>query len=546
MPASNVTAATRKANPLVIFVLSRNVANGSGTMNGAESLVRTLVAGGVDVCFANPGTSEMHFVAALDRVEGMRCVLGLFEGVVTGAADGYFRMKGTPASTLLHLGPGLANGLANLHNAKKANSGIVNIVGQHATYHIAYNAPLTSDIEVLARPMSAWVRTSPDAKSVAADGAAAIAAAKSSPPQIATLILPADTAWNEADGIAEVADGSQRPNYSSQAVDNAAKVLRTGGGQNLLLLTGSALTEKGLALAQQIAGKTGCKVMGQTYNPRMARGRGRFSIDRIPYVLEQALPLLKDFKNIILVEANDPVAFFAYPNKPSMLKPEGCEVHRMTSGAENSVAALEALTGALGAKPSDAKPQKMVELAKPTGALTHASIAQAIAMAIPENAIVVDESITTGRAFFPPTAAAAPHDWLQNMGGSIGFSTPVATGAAVACPDRKVICMVGDGSAMYTLQSLWTQAREGLNVVTIVFANRIYQILRGEFDGVGAGEPGKRALDMLRIDRPALDFVSLAKGMGVPGRAVTTADDFVKALAEAIAEPGPRLIEVQM
>jgi acetolactate synthase-1/2/3 large subunit len=328
-------------------------------------------------------------------------------------------------------------------------------------------------------------------------------------------------------------------------VDNAAKVLR-GGAQTLLLLTGSALTEQGLALAAQIAGKTGCKVMGQTYNPRMARGRGRFAIDRIPYVIEQALPILKDFRHIVLVEANDPVAFFAYPNKPSLLKPEGCEVHRMTSGGENSVAALEALANALGAKPQDAKPQALVEIAKPTGALTFASIAQAIAMAIPENAIVVDESITTGRGFFPPTAAAHQHDWLQNMGGSIGFSTPVATGAAVACPDRKVICMVGDGSAMYTLQSLWTQAREGLNVTTIVFANRIYQILRGEFDGVGAGEPGQRALDMLKIDRPTLDWVALAKGMGVQGRAVTTADEFNKALAEAIPEQGPRLIEVRM
>src|SRR4030088_2642630 len=414
----------------------KDLANGSGWMNGAESLVRTLVKGGVDVCFANPGTSEMHFVAALDRIEGMRCVLGLFEGVVTGAADAYFRRKHKPASTLLHLGPGLANGLANLHNAKKANSGIVNIVGQHATYHIGYNAPLTSDIEGLARPMSAWVRTSPDAKSVSADGAAAIAAARSAPPQIATLILPADTAWNEADGIAEVPDETQRANYSSQAVDQAAKVLR-GGEPTLLLLTGSALTEHGLTLAAQIAGKTGCKVMGQTYNPRMARGRGRFSIDRIPYVIEQALPILKDFRHIILVEANDPFSFFAYPNKPSMLKPEGCEVHRMTSGGENSVAALEALAAALGAKPQDAKPQAMVEIAKPTGALTHASIAQAIAMAIPENAIVVDESVTTGRGFFPPTAAAAPHDRLKNMGGSIGYSTPVATGAAVACPDRK-------------------------------------------------------------------------------------------------------------
>src|SRR4030088_1958596 len=514
-------------------------------MNGAESLVRTLVAGGVDVCFANPGTSEMHFVAALDRVEGMRCVLGLFEGVVTGAADGYFRMKGTPASTLLHLGPGLANGLANLHNAKKAHSGIVNIVGQHAVYHIEYNAPLTSDIEGLARPMSAWVRTSPDAKSVAKDGAAAIAAAKSGPPQIATLILPADTARNEADGIAQVPDESQRANYSSQAVDQAAKVLR-GGEPTLLLLTGSALTEHGLTLAAQLAQDRGGQVMGQPYNPRMARGRGRFSIDRIPYVIEQALPILKDFRHIVLVEANDPVAFFAYPNQPSMLKPEGCEVHRMTSGGENSVAALEALASALGARPSDAKPQPLVDLAKPTGALTHASIAQAIAMAIPENAIVVDESTTTGRGFFPPTAAANPHDWLQNMGGSIGFSTPVATGAAVACPDRKVICMVGDGSAMYTLQSLWTQAREGLNVVTIVFATKIYQILRGEFDGVGAGEPGQRAMDMLKIDRPTLDWVALAKGMGVPGRAVTTADELVAALAEAIPERGPRLIEVQM
>src|ERR1700719_3640204 len=517
--------------------ISRNLSNGSEMMNGAESLVRTLVAGGVDVCFANPGTSEMHFVAALDRGEGVRCVLAWCEGVLTGAADGYFRMKGTPASTLLHLGPGLANGLANLHNAKKAHSGIVNIVGQHATYHIGYNAPLTSDIEGLARPMSAWVRTSPDSKSVAADGAAAIAAAKSSPPQIATLILPADTAWNEADGIAQVPAESQRVSYSSQAVDNAAKVLR-GGEQTLLLLTGSALTEHGLKLAAQIAGKTGCKVMGQTYNPRMARGRGRFSIDRIPYVIELALPILKDFKHIVLVEANDPVAFFAYPNKPSMLKPDGCEVHRMTSGGENSVAALEALASALGAKPADAKPQALVELAKPAGALTHAAIAQAIAMAIPENAIVVDESITTGRGFFPPTAAAHPNEWLQNVGGWMGFSPPVATGAAVACPDRKVICMVGDGSAMYTLQALWTQARENLNVTTIVFANRIYQILRGEFDGVGAGEPGWRALDMLKIDRPTLDWVSLAKGMGVAARAVTTADELVSALAEAVPEKG--------
>jgi acetolactate synthase I/II/III large subunit len=515
------------------------------TMNGAESLVRTLVEGSVDVCFANPGTSEMHFVAALDRVEGMRCVLGLFEGVVTGAADGYFRMKGRPASTLLHLGPGLANGLANLHNAGKAGSGIVNIVGDHASHHIGYNTPLTSDIEGLARPMSAWVRTSRDAKVVAADGAAAIAAARGSPPQIATLILPADTAWNEADGVAQVSEDNQPAAYSHEAVDRAAEVLR-GSAHNLLLLTGGALTERALTVVAQIAGKSSCKVMAQTFSSRMARGRGRFAVDRVPYVVEQALSVLKEFHNIVLVEASEPIAFFAYPGNPSRLAPEDCVIYQLTKPGENSIAALEALAEALGAKPSDARPPKLANLAPPTGALTPVSIARAIAAAIPENAIVVDESVTVGRGFFLPTASAERHDWLQNMGGSIGFSPPVATGAAVACPDRKVVCLVGDGSAMYTIQSLWTQAREGLDVVTIVFANRIYQILRGEFGNVGAGEPRKRALDMLKIDRPTIDFVALARGLGVPGRSVATADQLNRALIETIREPGPQLIEVQL
>lgn len=492
-----------------------------------------------------PVPRRCHFVAALDRIEGMRCVLGLFEGVVTGAADGYFRMKGMPASTLLHLGPGLANGLANLHNEKKSNSGVVNIVGQHAGYHIGYNAPLTSDIEGLAAPTSSWVRTASDARSVARDGAAAIAAAKDSPPQIATLILPADTAWNEAEGAAAVPTKLQASSYSSQAVDKAAKVLG-GGAQTLLLIAGAALTERGLALAAQISGKTGCRLMSPTQNSRIARGRGRFAIDGIPYVVDRAVSALKDFKHIVLVEAAEPVAFFAYPNKPSVIKPAGCEVHRMTSSGEDSVAALEALAHALHATLQDVWPQKYAELIKPTGPLTPTSIAQAIARAIPENAILVDESLTAGRDLVRPTRAAAPHDWLQDMGGAIGFSTPAATGAAVACPDRKVISLVGDGSAMYTIQSLWTQAREGLDVVTVVFANGSYQILRGEFDNVGAGEPGKRAQDMLQLDRPTIDFVALGKSMGVPGRAITTADDFNRALEEAMREPGPRLIEVKM
>ena len=514
-------------------------------MNGAESLVRTLVANDVNVCFTNPGTSEMHFVSALDRVDGMRCVLGLFEGVVTGAADGYYRMKGTPASTLLHLGPGLGNGIANLHNAKKASSGIVNIVGQHATYHIEHNAPLTSDIEGLARPVSAWVRTSPNAKSVAKDGAAAIAAASASPGQVATLILPADTAWNEADGIAKVEGISQRAAYSPEAVDKAAKILRSGE-PTLILMSHRALLEDGLALAQQISGKTGCKVMAQGSNPRMARGAGRYSIDRVPYVVDVALNALKDYRNIILVEAHEPVAFFAYPEKPSLLKKDGTSVHTLVDNGGDSIGSPRALADAVGAKPSDARPQQHAQIVRPTGALTHASIAAAIASTLPENAIVVDEAVTTGRAFFAPTAGAKPHDWLQNMGGSIGYGTPVATGAAVACPDRRVVALEGDGSAMYTVQSLWTQAREQLNITTVIFANRTYEILKGEFTHVQAGTPGKKAVDMLNLDRPALDWVSLAKGMGVPGVSVTNSEDFTKELERSHATAGPRLIEVVM
>ncbi len=514
-------------------------------MNGAESLVRTLLAGGVDVCFTNPGTSEMHFVAALDRVEGMRCVLALFEGVVTGAADGYFRMTEKPASTLLHLGPGLGNGLANLHNARRAHSGIVNIVGQHATYHLRHDAPLTSDIEGIARPVSAWVRTARDARSLAGDGAAAIAAARQPPGQIATLILPADAAWNEAAEIGTAPASTPRPPPSADAVEAAARVLRSGEPA-LLLIGGRALRADGIELAARIAGKTGCKVMAPYANARMERGVGRAVVNRIPYVVDQALAILREFRHIILVETSEPVAFFAYPGKPSLLKPEGCAVHRLCALGEDSIQALAALAEAVGAKPADARLQPRAETALATGPLTPESIAQTLGALLPENAIVVDESITTGRGFFPFTAAARPHDWLQNMGGSIGYGTPVGTGAAVACPDRKVVCLVGDGSAMYTLQSLWTQAREGLDVTTVIFANRSYQILRGEFAAVGAGQPSSKARDMLDIDRPTLDWPALAQGMGVPGRSVATAEDFARALSAAFSSNGPSLIEVQL
>jgi acetolactate synthase I/II/III large subunit len=512
-------------------------------MNGAESLVRTLVGGGVDVCFANPGTSEMHFVAALDRIEGMRCVLGLFEGVVTGAADGYARMSEKPAATLLHLGPGLANGLANIHNANKASSPMVNIVGDHATYHRKYDAPLTSDIEGLARPSSHWVKTSPDAKSIAADGAAAIAAARTLPGQIATLILPADTAWNDGADPAPVPPAKGPKPVSQEAIINAARALRSGE-PTLILLTGRALREDGLELAGKIAAKTGARLMAQGSNARTQRGRGRVFLERVPYVVDQATKVLAGLKHIILVGAKMPVAFFAYPNKPSLLAPADAQGHLLARLDEDMVGALGALAEEVGALRTSAAVTNEPPPEKASGRITPEALGASLGALLPENAIVVDEAVTTGRGFFVPTRSAAPHDWLSNMGGSIGLGMPLAAGAAVACPDRKVITLEGDGSAMYTLQALWTQAREGLDVTTLLFSNRSYQILKGELANVGAGNPGRKALDMLDLDHPDIDFVALAKGMGVPGARVTDMAEFNRRLVEAIATPGPYLVEV--
>ncbi len=511
-------------------------------MNGAESLVRTLVGGGVEVCFTNPGTSEMHFVAALDRVEGIHCVLGLFEGVVTGAADGYARMSDKPAATLLHLGPGLGNGLANLHNAKKGFTPVVNVVGDHATYHLGYDAPLAADIEGIAWPVSHWVRTSPDARSVARDGAEAIAAAKAPPGQVATLILPADTAWNEADGPAEVPAVPDRAAVAEDAVTEAAEALRSGE-TTVILMTGAALREAGLEIAGGIAAKTGARLMGQMSNARLERGAGRVHVDRVPYPVDQALAVLADVRHIILVGAKAPVAFFAYPDKPSLLWPEGCEIHALAGIGDDLMDALERLADTVDASNDRAAAEPLAPPALPAGALDFDSIAASIGALLPENAVVVDEGISAGRGIPAATRGAPPHDWLQITGGSIGIGPPLAVGAAVACPDRKVVALQADGSAMYTIQGLWTQAREGLDVTTVLFANRAYASLRHELTNVGAENPGRKALDMLDLGRPDLDFVSLARGMGVEAGRATSADELNRQLAAGLASEGPYLIE---
>lgn len=515
-------------------------------MNGAESLVRTLLNGDVNVCFANPGTSEMHFVSALDRVEGVRCILGLFEGVVTGAADGYYRMAGKPAATLLHLGPGLGNGLANLHNAKKARSGIVNIVGEHASYHIQHDAPLTADIEGVARPMSDWVLTSRSAKEVATDGAKAVTAARTAPGQIATLILPADTAWGEADGPAPVAASAARARVADADIIAGAKALRSGS-KAAILLGGAALRGKALDYAARIAARTGCTLISEYNNARMERGAGRAVVKQLPFVVDNALAMLKDVQELVLVGAKSPVSFFAYPGKPSVLVPEGCKVTRVAGAEADLEQALEALADALDARSTAPRINAAGhDTALPTGAITLDGLGALFNTLLPENAVVIDEAVTSGRAFTGAMMGARPHDWLNIMGGSIGWGPAAATGAAIAAPGRKVVAFEGDGSAQYTLQALWTMAREGLGVTMVIFANRAYKILLGELSNVGAAAPGANARSMLTLDRPDLDWVALAKGYGVEAGRATTLDELAVQFRRGLAVQGPYLIEVVM
>jgi acetolactate synthase-1/2/3 large subunit len=514
-------------------------------MNGAESLVATLVEQGVDICFANPGTSEMHFLKALENPR-MRSVLCLFEGVCTGAADGYYRMKDSPASTLLHLGPGLANGLANIHNAKRASSGMVNIVGEHSAAHLQYDPPLTSDIEGLARPLSHWVRRTDNAASIAWDATQAVAKASEQPGQIATLILPGDASWQDAG----TPQALPRPVSTLRAPDPAriehiARVLHSGE-PTLVILAGRATRAQALVLAGKLKAASGCRLATQFFSARIERGAGRTTLERIPYAVGAAVDYLKGFKHIITVETTEPIAFFSYPDKPSLLKAPGTSVHALAEVGEDGTVGLEMLVHALGAANAVAVPQPRADATPPSGALGPASIAQALAAALPENCILVDESLTTGRETMGLTVGAAPHDLINNMGGSIGYGTPVATGAALACPDRRVFCMVGDGSAMYTIQSLWTQAREGLNVTTIIFANNSYAILKAEYANMGAGAPGPRALAMIDIDRPRIDWQAMAKSMGVPAVAVESAEAFYQALVNSAREAGPSLIEVRL
>lgn len=513
-------------------------------MNGAESLVKTMLASGLDTCFANPGTSEMHFVAALDQHPEMRCVLCLFEGGTSGAADGYFRMARKPAATMLHLAPGFGNAFSNMHNARKAGSAVVNVMGEHATHHLKYESPLKGDTDGISRAISHWTRTSETGLDVAVDGAATIRAARSKNGQIATLILPANTAWQDGAEPVTAAPAPALLRPSADQLDAAAKALRNPGAA--LLIGGTALFGPGRVLASRVAAGAGCRLLAPLHAARLDRGAGSLPIEQLVYVIEDNQKILGNITHLVTCGTGAPVNFFAYPGKGSVPTPADCHILDLCDGTMDIEYCLSELAERLNA-PAEPPAAIALDLPEmPEGPLTPETAAAVIARHIPENAILVNESVTAGAPLAGATKAARRHDWLPTMGGAIGQCLPAAVGAAVACPDRKVLALSGDGSAMYTLQSLWTMARERLDVTILIYANRGYQILHGELRNLGVTRVGRNASAMFDVENPLLDWVSLSRGHGVPASRATTAEEFAEALQTGLDTPGPYLIEVTL
>ena len=512
-------------------------------MNGADALITTLADNGVTACFANPGTSEMQFVSALDREPRMRSVLCLFEGVATGAADGYGRMAGKPACTLLHLGAGYANGGANLHNARRAATPVVNVIGDHATYHRQYDAPLNSDIAGWAAPNSLWVKSADTADSVGPLTAEAVQASFGAPGGCASLILPADSAWTETTVVGPVLTPAPRVTPAAAEVEAVAARIRAAK-KPVILMGGSTCREDGIAAAGRVSA-AGVRVLTDTFVARLARGAGRFAPDKMMYFGEMALADLEGVDLMVLVETVEPAAFFAYPDRPSLLVPEGCETVSLCGRDADGPAALRALGDALGAP--EAGPVEALELpAMPVGGQNPYTLGASIARHMPENAIVSDDAVTAGLPIFQSTKTARAHDWLMLTGGAIGQGIPAAIGAAVACPDRKVLSLNGDGAAMYTVQGLWTIAREQLDVCVVVFANHAYRILNIEMGRTGAGNPGPAARKLLDLGDPRIDWLGVAGGLGLPAERASTPEEFDAAFERAMSRRGPAFIEAAL
>jgi acetolactate synthase-1/2/3 large subunit len=514
-------------------------------MNGAEALVRSAIDRGIEICFANAGTTELPIVVEMDRVSGIRAVLGLFEGVCTGAADGYGRMSGKPAMNLLHLGPGFANGIANLHNARRARTPVLNVIGEHATWHLPAEPPLAMDIEELSSTVSDWVITNRKASDLPADVANAVSIASCG--RIASLIVPHDHQLAICKSlITEPTKNSFDPPDEGE-VKVAAGLIKKHN-KSALLLGARALSKEGLVLAAEIQRLTGCDLFAETFPSIVERGAGLPIVERIPYFPEAAVKMLSGYGGMVLAGVREPMAFFGYPGGVSKIMRNDQGKAALGTGKQDILEGLALLINVLKSQGNESSGEKIVadsirpEL--PDGELNPLRISQTLAALQPEGAIIVEEGLTTSMDYYGLTKGVPPHTILSISGGAIGYGIPCATGAALACPDRTVINFQADGSAMYTVQALWTQAREGLNITTLLCSNRSYKILRMELERAGITSTGVNTKALTELTGPDINWVKVAEGFGVPAVSVTETRELATALNRGISEAGPFLIEI--
>lgn len=514
---------------------------------GADVMFEALYQGGAEICFANPGTTEMTMVSALARNGKIRSVLSLFEGVCTGAADGYNRVSGKVPLTLLHLGPGFANGIANLHNARRAGSRIINVIGDHATWHLAYDAPLTSDIESLASPVSRQVIRMASTATIVQDVDLAFAATCEAEGGAATLIVPTDVIDAEASRNAQqlVAQPWSGAVVGEERIAEAKAAL-AGAQDVIVLLGGNALTEAGVRAGAAVAAHLGGRLLMEPYPAIVTLGGDLPAVERQAYFPDDVIAQMGN-ATVVLAGSLMPISYFGYEGWPSQLVAEERLV-RLAGPEHDAVGALLDLGEALGARTLAV--QAAAEPSAPTAdrgaALTPPLVVEELLAQLPHDAIISLEGSTLGGPWLRNAHRARRHRVITNTGGAIGQGLPCAVGAALAEPEARVVSLQSDGSAQYTLQALWTMAREKLPVTVIMAANHRYAILQTELTRAEAPLDDAVIAGLTLLDNPRVDWTALAAGYGVKAVRVTTTGELEAALAEGLAHDGPMLIQAEL
>ena len=517
-------------------------------MNGAAAFFKSIVDNGIDTIFACPGTSEMQVVDEVGY-SNLRVVLCLFENSVTGMADGYARMLDKPALGMVHVTCGLTNALANMHNARIANSRMIIFGGG---VHVAHevNEPVHSMLQ--RQPYVAQIAAqcviearSPD--QLAAAATQALKASNDGAGKIVYVYGPNNAVWGESSFQGKLTSSAeQRQRVSTATISSIADTLKAGK-KTAFILDNLALREEGLEILGRIAEGAGGRLFREWLPSRIAMGAGRVRTETLPYGGAEGRELLSEFDQIVLVGAKIPVCPFSYENQPWVKIPENCNVHTLATADHDILAALEELATQLDLpeKASNRYNRKPGE--PPTGPLSGNSIVQSLSILMPADSIVLDEAMLENVMFPLLMDGAAPFDFMAACpGGAIGAGPPVACGAAIACPNRKVILLEGDFSLMQGNTALWSMAQHNLDICVINYNNEGSASLSTELARVRQGEAQPKSIELLRIRKPTIDYAAMAESMGVPASRAETAEEFHLQLTKAMSTKGPHFIDANI